>query len=50
MPATSRAQFRFMEAVKHGSIKKPGLSPGKASEYVDSVPYKSLPKKARSKK
>jgi hypothetical protein len=47
MPATSQAQFRFMEAVKHGNIKKPGLSPGKASEFLLGVKYKSLPTKAR---
>lgn len=43
MPATSKKQFRFMEAVKHGGIKKPGLSPEKASEFVDHTAYKSLP-------
>ena len=48
MPATSKAQFRFMEAIKHGGIKKPGLSPEKASEYVEGGKhaYKSLPEKA----
>jgi hypothetical protein len=48
MPATSKAQFRFMEAIKHGGIKKKGLSPEKASEYVEGGKhaYDSLPAKA----
>ena len=46
MPANSKKQFRFMEAVKHGSIKKPGLHPDKAAEFVDTTDYKSLPNKA----
>jgi hypothetical protein len=47
MPATSRAQFRFMEGVKHGSIKKKGLTPEKAAEYVNGGhnEYTSLPEK-----
>lgn len=49
MPATSKAQFRFMEAVKHGSIKKPGLSPSKAAEFTDTTNYKKLPKKSSKK-
>lgn len=47
MPATSKKQFRFMEAVAHGGFKKPGLSPEKASEYVSEntgkKSYASLP-------
>lgn len=50
MPAVSKKQFRFMEAVKRGDIKKKGLSPQKASEFVDGVGYKSLPKKKKSPK
>lgn len=50
MPATSKAQFRFMEAVAHGGIKKPGLSEAKAKEYVSGQNYKSLPEKVRFKK
>ena len=35
MPATSKAQFRFMQGVAGGSIKPPsGLSKGKAAEFV----------------
>lgn len=37
MPAKSKAQFRFMEAVQHGDIKKPGLSPQKAEEFTDGI-------------
>lgn len=43
MPASSKKQFRFMEAVAHGSIKKPGLSPAKAAEYVSGQSPKGLP-------
>lgn len=48
MPATSKKQFRFMAAVASGSIKKPGLSKSKASEFVKATPsYKSLPRKKK---
>jgi hypothetical protein len=45
MPAVSKKQFKFMEAIKHGGIKKPGLSPEKAAEYVSGghKQYESLP-------
>jgi hypothetical protein len=46
MPATSKKQFKFMEAVKHGAIKKPGLSPAKAAEFVDGQSPKGLPEKS----
>ncbi len=52
MPAKSKAQFRFMEAVKHGDIKKPGLSPEKASEFTDGIKgerFKNLKDKIRKK-
>ena len=49
MPAKSKAQFKFMEAVAHGSIKKPGLSAKKAKEFVSTTSYKSLPKKVAQK-
>lgn len=49
MPAKSKAQFKFMEAVKHGSIKKHGLSPSKAAEFTDTTNYKTLPKKTKKK-
>ncbi len=44
-PAASKKQFRFMAAVKHGGIKKSGLSSAKAAEFVDTTNYKSLPNK-----
>jgi len=48
MPAISKKQFKFMEAVAHGAFKKPGLSPEKAKEYVSgnvgSKSYSHLPK------
>ena len=46
MPATSKAQYRFMQAVAHGGIKRPGLSQAKASEYVSGQSYKGLPEQA----
>jgi len=45
MPAKSKAQFRFMQGVAHGSIKAPGLSRKKAAEYVKGQSPKSLPEK-----
>ena len=50
MPATSKAQFRFMEAVAHGSIKKKGLSRAKAAEYVQGQSPKGLPSKAKKRR
>ena len=50
MPANSKAQFRFMEGVKHGNIKAKGLSEAKAAEFVDHVNYKKLPNKKMAKK
>lgn len=34
MPSTSQAQHKFMAAVASGSIKKEGLPPEKAAEFV----------------
>lgn len=34
MPAVSQAQFRYMAAVAAGKIKKPGLTPAKAQEFL----------------
>lgn len=50
MPAKSKAQFKFMEAVKNGGVKKPGLSPQKAAEFVDNVSYRSLPNQMKKVK
>lgn len=51
MPATSKRQFKLMEAIKHGGIKKPGLTPEKAAEYVNGghAEYASLPKEHNEK-
>ena len=49
MPATSKAQFRFMQGVAHGSIKRPGLSKGKAAEFVQGQSPKTLPAKVKRK-
>lgn len=50
MPAKSKAQFRFMEAVAHGGIHKPGLTPAKAQEFVSGQSYKTLPGKLKKKR
>lgn len=47
MPATSQAQFRFMQAIAHGSLKKKGLSKEKAAEFVSGQSPKGLPAKAK---
>jgi len=48
MPATSKAQYRYMQGVAHGNIKGPkGLSKAKAAEFVKGQSSKDLPKKAR---
>lgn len=46
MPIVSRKQFRFMEAVKSGSLKVPGLSRQKAAEFISGQSPKGLPEKA----
>ena len=50
MPAKSKSQFRFMEGVAHGSIKKKGLSKKKAAEFVKGQSPKSLPEKVAKKR
>lgn len=48
MPATSKAQLRFMAAVMNGSIKKLGLPKDKAAEFVHSTHnYNKLPEKRK---
>ena len=47
MPAKSKQQAKFMRAVMSGSIKKPGLTKKKASEFVTGVSLKGLPKKVK---
>lgn len=45
MPAVSKAQFRFMAAVASGKLKKPGLTPAKAQDFLHKSKgsYKNLP-------
>lgn len=50
MPATSKAQTRFMGAVAGGAIKKKGLSRAQAKEYVRGQSLKNLPARAKGKK
>jgi hypothetical protein len=47
MPAKSKAQYRFMQAVAHGGIKAKGLSRKEAEEFVQGVNYKSLPERSK---
>lgn len=50
MPAKSKAQFRLMQGIAHGSIKpKGGLTRAKAAEFVSGQSPKGLPKKAKKK-
>lgn len=50
MPAKSRAQWRMMKAISHGSIKRAGLTAKKASEYVSHQSQKGLPEKVPKRK
>jgi hypothetical protein len=50
MPATSKAQYRFMQAVAHGGIKKKGLSKKKAHEFLSKDNYTKLPEKKSHEK
>jgi hypothetical protein len=44
MPATSKAQFRFMKAVEGGYIHPKGLTEEKAKEYTsENKSLKNLP-------
>ena len=51
-PATSKSQFRFMEAVAHGMRPRDGgPSKAQAQEYVSGQSnYKSLPERKGKKK
>jgi hypothetical protein len=50
MPVKSKAQQRFMEAVKHGDIQKKGLSKDDAAEFLSHKPAKKLPERVKQKK
>lgn len=48
MSSQSKKQLRFMAAVANGSLKKPGLDPKKAQEFVDTTKsYRDLPEQKR---
>lgn len=49
MPPKSILQAKFMRAVASGSIKKPGLSPEEADEYVSGYSTKGLPERKGTK-
>lgn len=46
MPAVSQKQYKFMQGVATGKIKKKGLSRLKSLEFVKGVHYEGLPKRA----
>lgn len=49
MPASSKRQFRYLEALLHDGLKKKpkGLSKDKAREFIEKTPsYRDLPEKA----
>ena len=47
MPVTSKAQAGFMGRVASGAIKRKGLSPEKAKEFLRGVHVGSLPKRVK---
>lgn len=47
MPAKSKAQYRFMEAIAHKGIKKSGLSVAKAKKFVKDQKYSELPEESK---
>jgi hypothetical protein len=49
MPAVSQAQARFMGAVAGGSLKKKGLPPAKAKEFLAGVDVSKLPARKTKK-
>jgi len=50
MPAKSLAQARFMGFVSSGKVKRKGLSPDKAKEFLRGVKVSKLTKRVKSKK
>jgi hypothetical protein len=50
MPAKSKAQFRLMQAVAHGSATLPSMSKSQAAEYVSGQSPKGLPEKKPKKR
>jgi hypothetical protein len=50
MPATSRAQYRYMQAVAHGMTPRDGPTRAQAAEYVKGQSYRQLPARAAKKR
>jgi hypothetical protein len=51
MPATSKAQYRFMQAVSHGMTPRDGPTAAQAREYVKGQGnYRQLPARAKVKR
>ena len=50
MPAKSKAQYRFMQAVASGKLKVKGLSKAKAREFVEGQSPKGLPERKGKRK
>lgn len=50
MPAVSKKQAGFMGLIASGKIKKKGLSPDKAKEFLRGVDVKDLPEKKKIKR
>lgn len=51
MPAVSKHQFKFMGAVASGKVKKAGLSPEQAKEYISGqTNYHKLPSRSPTSK
>lgn len=48
--ATSKAQFRFFQAVKHGTAHAKGLSSSEAGEMLGHQSPKGLPEKASKRR
>lgn len=50
MPAKSKAQFRLMQAAKHGKLKKKGgPSAEVAEEFLEHQSSKGLPERVKKK-
>lgn len=50
MPTKSKAQWRFMQGVEHGSIKVKGLTKKQADEFTKGQKPKGLPNKVKKRK
>lgn len=48
-PASSKAQYRLMQAVAHGDTKLPGLTKEKAAEFISGQTPHGLPEKVVGK-